>query len=56
MTLFDPNPPAAPVWHLGFRYRVKKGHRWSNQWLGHECRDLALPFEVGVRAFHAGGR
>lgn len=45
------------TWHLGFRYEVKQKkkvlYRWTNRWLTHPCRDLALPFEVGVRAHHA---
>lgn len=46
------------MWHIGVRYRVKKGKgwtwRWTNRWLAHPCADLALPFEVGPRAFHRG--
>lgn len=40
------------TWHFGYRYAVKKGHRWWNAWLGHSCPDLALPFELGIRAYH----
>lgn len=39
-------------WHLGVRYPVRKGWRWSNRWVTHPCHDLALPFEVGARAYH----
>lgn len=43
-------------WHLGKRVvEVKKGKRkiwWVNHWIPHPCTDLALPFEVGTRAYH----
>ena len=57
MTLFLLDPPPTR-WHYGFRRlieRKKKPPRvvWTNGWVAHPCRDLALPFEVGIRVFHA---
>ncbi len=40
------------TWGLGLRHSAGKRRWWSNHWLTHECRDLALPFEMGVRAYH----
>ena len=45
-------------WYHGMRYVVKTKkkttYRWTNRWLSHPCKDLALPFELGSRAAHHG--
>lgn len=39
-------------WHFGKRFVPggKKKPFWMNRWLAHPCADLALPFELGIRA------
>lgn len=46
-------------WHLGKKIVPggKKKPFWMNRWLAHPCADLALPFELGIRAMgHTNGR
>jgi hypothetical protein len=39
-------------WHFGKKIVPdgKKKPFWMNRWLAHPCADLALPFELGIRA------
>lgn len=39
-------------WHFGKKVVPggKKKPFWMNRWLAHRCADLALPFELGIRA------